>query len=194
MPTSHSEDRSNAGPLATVSPSETDLAARFWERLRVFAVRQLGDPAAAQDVAQETLRRVVEALRAARLQDPAALPGFVFSTARHICSQHRRALGREARALERLDAGGGSGGHVDALTSLISEERQHAVQRALDQLGETDRELLRLLYYEQVDIEQLARRLSLTPGALRVRKHRALRRLGELLGGRAGNDSTGSAT
>lgn len=157
---------------------------QFWGRLRVFSGRRLGDDALAEDVAQETLRRVVEALRAGRVRDQAALPAFVFETARHICQQHARASGREARALARL-------GQVappeprwpDGLTALITAERRVAVRRALSRLTVEEQRLLTGFFYEQLEAEELARRLGTTAGAVRVRKHRALKRLADLLTG-----------
>lgn len=183
-------------PLPNAVPAETELVDRFWERLRLFAARRLGDRALAEDVAQETLRRVVEAVRAGRLEEPAALPGFVFSTALHICLQHHRAVGREARALERLTPGSDPGaGAADSLGTLIAAERCAAVRSALERLEASDRELLQMLFYERLETEEAARRLALTPGAVRVRKHRAIKRLAELLDVRAArNDSVGSGT
>lgn len=161
--------------------SESDLAARFWDRIRMFAARRLRDPAAAQDVAQETLRRVIDALRAGRIDKLDALPAFVFQTARHICLQSDRSSIRESRALSRL-AEPERATEADALVALISEERRAMVHRALDDLPRDDRVLLRDIYYERVDPALLAQRLGVSAGALRVRKHRALLRLSELLG------------
>lgn len=163
-------------------PDEADVTAKFWERIRVFAARHLGDAAAAEDVAQETLRRVVDALRQGRVENLTALPAFVFQTARHICLQQRRSLGREARALHRLGRDDPERvASTDALAALVTEERRQTVRRALAQLDRDDRALLHLVYYEQSETDEIARRLALTPGAVRVRKHRALRRLSELL-------------
>jgi len=161
---------------------ETELARRFWERLRLFATRRLGDAALAEDVAQETLRRVVAALRAGKLAHPDALPAFVFQTARNICLHHLRSGGREERALGRLNEGGVSVTGEDALESLISAERRATVRLALERLGESDRDLLRRVYFQQLDSDEIARRLDITPETLRVRKHRALRRLADALG------------
>jgi RNA polymerase sigma-70 factor (ECF subfamily) len=55
------------------------------------------------------------------------------------------------------------------------------VRKALAQLSPDDRELLRLVYYEETESDVLAQRLGVTPGALRVRKHRVLARLAALL-------------
>ena len=161
---------------------EDDLAARFWDRVRMFALRRVRDAAAAEDIAQEVIRRVTEALRAGRIEEPAALPGYVFRTALFVCLHHGRSAGREARALDRFARGSGPQSPDDALTLLISAERRAAVRVALERLAADDRELLRLVYFEQLDSTTLAQRLGVTPEALRVRKHRALRRLSQALG------------
>ncbi len=181
------------GPAAEATPvpeagvsalDEADLVSRFRERLRLFALRRLRDSAAAEDVAQETLRRVVEACRARRLENPSALPGFVFQTANHICLQRFRSSSREGRALLRLGGEGPQNQDSDPLASLIGGERRAAVRKALGQLSTEDRDLLRMVYYEEMDSGTLAQRLGVTTGALRVRKHRVLARLAALLNSR----------
>ncbi|HWP37632.1 MAG TPA: sigma-70 family RNA polymerase sigma factor [Gemmatimonadales bacterium] len=170
--------------------AEAELARRFWDRVRLFAARRLRDPAGAEDVAQEVLRRVVDAIRADRLRDPAALSGFVFQTAYHVVLQRQRGAGREIRALQRLHLfADGPALTPNALALLISEERRRTVRAALERLGDEDRRLLTWLYHEQIEPQEVARRLAVTPGTLRVRKHRALRRLAELIGESFGNES-----
>jgi RNA polymerase sigma-70 factor (ECF subfamily) len=164
-------------------PSETELVDRFWGRVCVFAARRLNDPSAAQDVAQETMRRVVEALREGRVENPEALPAFVFQTARHICLHSFRSHGREERALDRFGREGDTADDLPgALAGLISAEDRLAVRAALGRLPEAERALLTLLYFDGVETAAAAASLSVTPGALRVRKHRALAHLAELLG------------
>lgn len=184
VPGSDSSGSLPAGSPPPAYPPESELNARFRERIRVFAARRLGE-AAAEDVAQETLRRVIEALRAARLRDPAALPAFVFQTARHVCQHRLRGAGREARALERLGHGAAEDTEAatspDALLALVRSEEIGRVRAALDRLAESDRLLLRLLFYDGLDAGEAARRFGLSGSALRVRKHRALRRLARLL-------------
>lgn len=70
---------------------------------------------------------------------------------------------------------------TDALSALITEERKSAVRRALNALDADDGELLRLAYFDQLSAEEIASKLGSTPGAIRVRKHRALRRLADRL-------------
>lgn len=173
-------------PLARLEPAsevlEQGLAARFWERLRVFGARRLGDPALAEDLAQEVLRRVAEALRQGRVENLDALAGFVFQTATHLCQHHYRSRGREERALALMRGMVSGSTGPGPLEALVSEETRTAVRRALVSLGADDRDLLQRLYFDDEDTAAMARRLRLTPGALRVRKHRALARLASLLG------------
>ena len=161
-----------------------DLAERFWDRLRYFAARRLRDRALAEDVAQEVLKRALEALRAGRVENEAALPAFLFQTARHICLQRWRSAGRESKAFARMggDSQGEPMAEEDPLVALITEERKTAVREALDRLGDTDRRLLEMSYSDGTETSEIAALLHLTTGAVRVRRHRALARLSELLG------------
>lgn len=172
----------SSSPSVPAVFGEAELAREYWERVRLFAARRLGDAALAEDVAQETIRRVLDALRAGRVESLAALPGFVFQTAKHICLQRHRSAGRESRAMLRLERGEVGRAAPDALSELIGAERREAVRRALERLASADRDLLHLLYYEQRDTAEIATMLGVTAAALRVRKHRAVQRLAELLG------------
>jgi RNA polymerase sigma-70 factor (ECF subfamily) len=170
--------------------SEEELAIRFTSRLRLFAARRLGDAIAAEDVAQEALRRVVEAIRANRIENQDALPGFVFQTARNICLHHVRSTAREKSAFARLERESTDAtGAADALTSLISAERAQTVKRAIERMDRDDQHLLAMIYYDELGTDEVASRLGITVAAVRVRKHRVLRRLAAELGEDAGNES-----
>jgi RNA polymerase sigma factor (sigma-70 family) len=182
-----SGERYSEGPGAANSlplPEEHDLAGAFRERLRLFALRRVRDAAAAEDLAQEALRRVSMALREGRLENPAALAAFVFQTARHLCLQRNRSAARESRALSRWGAEQAQGmeGVGDALLGLVNEERRAAVRRALARLEPPDRHLLEQFYYHDAGTPEVARSLGVSAEALRVRKHRALKRLAVQLG------------
>lgn len=157
------------------------MVRRFRDRVRVFAARRLGDPGAADDVAQEVLRRVLVALREGRLKDPEALPAFVFQIARHVCLDRFRADDRERSAMETLRRERSRPVSRDPISALVDDERRARLREALERLEEDDRDLLRDIYYRGKDTQILASELDITPGALRVRKHRALRRLEELV-------------
>lgn len=171
-----------------------EISERFFGRVALFAARRLGDRSAGEDVAQETLQRVLSALREGRVASLESLPAFVFQTARHLCLQQARRRGREARAYERLQRADPeyppSG---DA--QLISTERVEQLRGALVRLSEADREILRESFEDWRGTEEIASRLGISLEAVRVRKHRALKRLGDLLRAEgACNSPRGSGT
>ena len=144
----------------------------------------------AEDVAQDTLRRVFEAIRANRIDNMEALPGFVFQTARNLCMHWVRSTAREKSAFARLERESvDSRGSPDALANLIFAERARAVKRAIDRLATDDRRLLAMIYYDDLGTDEIAARLGINASAVRVRKHRALQRLAVELGESVGNES-----
>ncbi len=128
------------------------------------------------------IRRAIQALQAGRVEKPASLPSFLFQTALHVCQRRYRSSGREVKALRRFGASSSESGPDDPLGSLLSEERRAEVRRALEQLGEEDREILTLTYAEALRTAEIARRLGTSEGNVRVRRHRALGRLATILG------------
>lgn len=175
-----------------IARAERDLALRFAQRVRLYATRQLQDETAAQDVTQDTLRIVLDAVRSDRLRDADALPGFVFQTARNLCLHWVRSAARERSALSKLMRTAAAWqGDGDALTRLITEERAARVREALTRLSRQDGQLLQLLYFDGADTTVVARGIGVTAMALRVRKHRALQRLAALLTD-VGDDGTSS--
>jgi RNA polymerase sigma-70 factor (ECF subfamily) len=152
------------------------------ERLLYFAARRLRSFADAEDVAQETIRRAIQALQQGRVEKPEALASFLFQTALHVCQRRYRSSGREVKALRRFGAATPESAPDDPLGSLLSEERRAKVRDALARLEEEDRELLTLTYAETLRTAEIARKLATTEGNVRVRRHRALGRLARLLG------------
>lgn len=180
-----------AGDIPTDPDRLTEwLAEHYLERVRLFAMRRLRDAATAEDVVQDTLTTVLEALRAGRVREPAAIAGFAFETARNLCMHRGRSHGREENALGRLTISPATP-EPDALTGMIKEERRRAVRAALDKLADEDRRLLLMTYSDSRENDDIAGELGVSAGAVRVRRHRALKRLADLLGG---NDLTGPGT
>lgn len=159
-----------------------ELHERYWKRLLFFASRRLRDAAAAEDVAQETLRRVLEALRAQRVENLDALPAFVFQTARNICMHRGRSVRRERGALLRFASGSSEVSDDDPVGGLLTRERLDDVRAAVGELDSAERQMLEMLYVEVLDTQTIAGRLGIDPGTLRVRKHRLLKRLAAMLG------------
>lgn len=168
-------------PLAVVDAEGARLES-YRVRLQVFAGRRVRDWTAAEDIAQETLKRGLEALRAGRIRNPDALGGYLFQTALRLCMHRGRSAGRERKALQRLGSTEESSAAEGALADLISEEERSRLLDAMGSLSTDDRSMLELTYREELDSAEIGRRLGLKPGAVCVRRHRAIRKLATILG------------
>src|SRR5688500_14684482 len=157
------------------------LFLEYGRRVRLFADRRIANSAVAEEVVQETLTRALLALREGRVQNVAAVPAFLFETARHICQHHQRSSGRAADALARFAHAHRADETLTPDGRIELEQRSRAVREALSRLTREDRDLLLWSYRDGQDTSSIAARLKIETGALRVRRHRALRRLREAL-------------
>ena len=170
-------------PDASADAIAQDLSLRYRERLLLFAARKVRDVALAEDIVQETLRRVLEALREKRILRQEALPAFIFQTAQNVCLHHYRFVRRTAAVLLTWTHSQRNADNREPIDALISAEEAGRVREALRRLDESDRMLLSLLYVEGREARDVAKSLDITVGTLRVRKFRALRRLEQILRG-----------
>lgn len=133
--------------------------------------RWLPDAADLADVYQDTL---VHLHRARHTYDPArAFEPWLFAIARHCAADHARR--RRQRAWEVL---------VDELPEAVAESEldRYALADALRSLPRPQREAFSMLKLEGLSVGAAAARAGVTPGALKVRAHRAYRALKALLG------------
>jgi RNA polymerase sigma-70 factor, ECF subfamily len=105
----------------------------------------------------------------------------------HLATRKRSALKEEKLGLpdesvlelaQRLISPGSSPSR-----HLLREELRDRMRAGLDQLAESDREVLVLRYLEQLSMSEIAAVLGLQEGAVKMRHTRALRRLCDQLGG-----------
>jgi RNA polymerase sigma-70 factor (ECF subfamily) len=155
-----------------------------------MALRTLGSTDAAQEAVQETLARAVIALGNGQPSDPAKLPAFVAGIARHVLVDMLRAR-RHVVPLDSLPAAEhprSDPDAPDALDALVSAAERSRVRNAMAQLAATDRELLRLCYFEGLTPHEIAARLGEPTERVRKRKSRALERLRRAFRGVTGHD------
>lgn len=144
-----------------------------------FGIKVCGHREDAEDTAQEVLVRALPHL--ARIEDPQALSAWLYTAAKNRCWQgRRRATYRKAVALEDLLPGESelnalrladraASPEDQALTRQDHERLHHAVLS----LPSEYRIVLVLHDMEELDTDLVAQILSLRPGTVRVRLHRA---------------------
>lgn len=175
------------GSVSGDSAGEEELCRRFAPRIRLYGLRHLRDGDAADDLVQEVLVRVVEAIRGKRVTDPQYIAGFVLGTCRHVVWNARRVDARRQRVLNQHRA--------DVLKEWQEPEPEvdlHRLTGCLETLPQREREILFLTFYEEQEAQAIADRLGLTPGHVRVIRHRALADIRRCLGGeQPGSEAAG---
>jgi RNA polymerase sigma factor (sigma-70 family) len=147
----------------------------LWSIARGFRL----DPIDASDVVQMTWLRLVENLD--RIAEPEALPGWLATTVRRECLQLIRRTSRQrvVRDYEPVDMPD-PGPPVDHV--LLTDERDAALWRLVNQLGELCRRLLRVLMATPPpSYPEVSAALEMPIGSIGPTRQRCLRRLRELM-------------
>ncbi len=124
-----------------------------------------------EEARQETFLRVLAILQRDGLDQPERLGAFVNSVCNNVLFESYRAESRTPNlpedASEPLDERPGP----DIL--FVNSQRKNLVSRALDQLPEKDRKLIRQVFLEERDKDEVCRDFQVDREYLRVLLHRA---------------------
>jgi RNA polymerase sigma-70 factor (ECF subfamily) len=134
-------------------------------------------PEMIEDVRQETLLRVLRALRqGTKITQPERFGAFVNTVCHNITLEFLHKASRhplvDEDTPERADTS------IDLDAPLVTEQRRRAVAKIMDELPGRDRDLLRMVFFEELDRDEICRRMKIEPDYLRVLLHRAKARFG----------------
>lgn len=170
------------------------LHAALEPRLRARLGRLVRDAAVVDDLVQLTFLRAHAARdRFASLPERAdrAVEGWYLAIARNVALDHLRHNYRRDRRHETLIAKGDVAGmgvpeaepNAEELQLSLESDDQlsRRVRAAIEQLPPGQREVVKLHKLRGMSMADIAQRLGVRPGALRVRAHRAYKALAGLL-------------
>jgi len=166
----------DANYIERLTAADPDTEAHFTAYFAKFLSLKLRSrrvsPEIAEDVRQETLLRVIKALRkGTKIAQPERFGAFVNTVCNNVLLEfwHKESrlpsAGQDAP--ERADE------TIDLDAPLVNEQRKRAVAKALDDLSERDRKILRLVFFDELDREEICRRMNINGEYLRVLVHRA---------------------
>lgn len=172
-------------PLAV--HGRTDRPVDFWEiydryyaRVRGYAASVLRDETASDDVVQETFLRAQFHLES--ISEPDKMAAWLFRVAHNLCMDQLRA--RQASRIDlAADVETARAARVDACVQAELErgEMSACVREQVERLPETDRSIILLCDIGGLSQEEIAHVLGIEVGAVKVRLHRARKKLRAIL-------------
>jgi RNA polymerase sigma-70 factor (ECF subfamily) len=146
---------------------------RYFSELLLIKLRsRLRTLQAIEDVRQEVFLRVIRALRSPDgLRDGRKLGSFVNSVCNNVLLESFRASGRTEALGEEHEQVPDEAEDIEQ--ALLNGEMRKRVQRVLDRLAPKDQQLLRALFIEERDKDEVCRTFSVDRNYLRVLLHRA---------------------
>ncbi|HEX3968187.1 MAG TPA: sigma-70 family RNA polymerase sigma factor [Edaphobacter sp.] len=154
-------------------PTEQHFIAYFSELMGLKLRSRLRMPEQIEDVKQETFSRTLSLLRSeGGLRHAERLGALVNSICNNVLMEQYRMSGR-AEALEDGVAERLVETTPDALSQVITADTRGMVRRVLDGLTERDRGVLRAVFLEERDKDEVCAEMGVDRDYLRVLLHRA---------------------
>jgi RNA polymerase sigma-70 factor (ECF subfamily) len=158
------------------SRAATALVNRHADALARFAV-STGERSEIEELVQDTFVRAFSSIDSFRGES--SLRTWLFTIERRLILDRRRAERRQRYTVpvEPSDAVT----EFDALDSLLAEEAESRVRKAVDSLSPTQREVFSLRVEQGMSYREIAEIAGTTEGAARVHYHNAMRAVKEFL-------------
>jgi RNA polymerase sigma-70 factor, ECF subfamily len=154
-----------------------------------FVVRRVADPYLAADLVADVFLAAIDS--ASTYRPDLGEPGrWLYGVARNVVAAERRRAAKELRAASRVSGRSllHDGDIADLLERVDVEEQRRRLYEALGGLSEQDRVLLEMVAIDELTVRDAATILEISPGAARVRLHRARQQLRRQLGEPASGD------
>lgn len=155
--------------------TERHFTRYFGDLLTLKLRSKLRSPAQVEDAKQETFVRVLTTLKRKRgLATPGSLGAFVNSVANNVVFELYRSSAKSQALPEDHDEADDR--ITSAETSLMAAEERVRVREALNDLPQKEKQLLRWVFFEGRDKDEVCRELNIDRNYLRVLLHRAKNR------------------
>jgi RNA polymerase sigma-70 factor (ECF subfamily) len=153
-------------------PTEQHFVAYFRKLLTIKLRSRLRTSQAVDDIAQETFLRVFKAMQIeGGIRQPERLGAFVNSVCNNVLQEFYRSVDHgtslDDDAPEPVDK------LIDLEGFLVTKQTREQVRKVLALLGDKDRQLLRSIFLEEKEKDDVCREFGVDRDYLRVLLHRA---------------------
>jgi RNA polymerase sigma-70 factor (ECF subfamily) len=153
--------------------TQEHFVAYFGELIQLKLRARLRTPQAIEDVRQETFARVFAALRTPDgIRQPERLGAFVNSICNNVLLEHYRASSRDS-SIEDEPEQDFPDPVIDVLGAVAARQMEEKVRQILAEMPDRDRRLIRAVFLEERDKDEVCREFGVDRDYLRVLLHRA---------------------
>ncbi|MFY0631926.1 MAG: RNA polymerase sigma factor [Flavobacteriaceae bacterium] len=163
--------------MLNVSKGDLDQLRHLFDRYHVriynFFNKMVRNQAVSEDLTQDVFAKVIRYKSSYKQGNFAS---WIFTIARNIFSTYYQKQKKERSHMindDTLDSG-------EVLVSESNEEELNYLQKALLKLSNSDRELIIMHRFQEIKYEQIAEIIGSSEGAVKVKVHRALKKLKEI--------------
>lgn len=161
-------NRLRAGDFRT----QEHFSSYFGALIRIKLGSRVNSREMIDDLRQETFARFFVALRDGKILQPERLGSFMNSICNNVLLEHYRAMARST-SLDEEDETNIAASDFDLVAALGAKETEKKVREILDKLPERDRRLLREIFLEERNKDEVCRNFGVDREYLRVLVHRA---------------------
>lgn len=158
--------------MILVSKGNLDMMSVLFERYHIkifnFLVKMTRDKEVSQDITQEVFYK---ALKYRASYKNGKFSAWIYTIARNIFSDHyQKQKNKDQRLEDQLYK-------IEEINHTQGIETSEELNRALDQLSTSDRELIIMNRYQGIKYQEMAEIVGSTEGAVKTKVHRAIQKL-----------------
>jgi RNA polymerase sigma-70 factor (ECF subfamily) len=153
--------------------TEEHFVQYFSELIHLKLRSRLSSRDAIEDVRQETFARIFVILRGKEgVRNASALGALVNSICNHVLLEHYRSHSK-SEAMEDASEMDIQSEGADVLDTMVTKDTQKTVRQILEKLSDRDRQLLKKIFLEERDKDEVCAEFGVDREYLRVLLHRA---------------------
>lgn len=166
-----------AGIQSGQTESESALYEKYSARVFYLALKGTRSQHDAEDVRAETFLRVLQAIRASQVRSADALGSFILGVTRNVL---RELYAKRRQMADSVPADEAELAIPSHERVFLDQEVRIAIHKIIARLKPREQLVLRLLIYEELPSEEVARRTDIAPERVRLIKSRALKHFREI--------------
>jgi RNA polymerase sigma-70 factor (ECF subfamily) len=155
-------------------PSFKKVYEYFYRPLFYFASQIVVDEPEAQDIVSETFRKLWQLHE--NFESLVNIKAFLYITTRNNCFNFLKS-GQRDRSKQLSYSLSQVKNEEAVINSIIKTELLEEIRREIEELPEQQRIIFKLFYLESLSMDEIATRLNLRSGTVRMNKLRALKHL-----------------